>query len=49
LGRFVRLTVDAETLSVVRCAEVCRQVLALADEWWDTGFGPLEVAAPRQP
>jgi hypothetical protein len=49
LGRFVRLTAEAETLPAVRCAEICRQVLALADEWWDTGFGPLEVAAPGQP
>jgi hypothetical protein len=49
LGRFVRLTAEPGTLLVVRCAEICQQVLALADEWWDTGFGPLEIAAPGQP
>jgi hypothetical protein len=43
LGRFVRLTAAPGTLPQVRCADLSRQVLSLADQWWDTRFGPLEV------
>jgi hypothetical protein len=43
LGRFVRLTAAPGSLPGVRCADLSRQVLALADEWWDTRFGPLQV------
>jgi hypothetical protein len=44
MGRFVRLTVIPEVVTGARCAELSRQVLALADERWGLGFGPLEIA-----